>query len=152
MSDDQIDALAAMAAVQPDKMAIVDDRPGEAPRQLTYAELNRYVNRLANGLRQESVQPDDKIMWLGQNSIEVSAFSHAARKIGAVTASHQAVKTPRPTTAPVLCNHRSILVLAMVMAVIAMRLLMPDLVQRCHFGQCRCGSAFALPTQPLQHR
>ncbi len=85
MSDDQIDALAAMAAVQPGKLAIIDDRPGETPRQLTYAEFNSYVNRLANGLLHQSVEPDEKIMWLGQNSIEVSAFSHAARKIGAVS-------------------------------------------------------------------
>lgn len=79
------DSLAAMAMVQPDKTAIVDDRPGAPVRSLTYGELNAYVNRLANGLSSLGVEPGDRIMWLGQNSIEVAAFGHAARKIGTVS-------------------------------------------------------------------
>jgi fatty-acyl-CoA synthase/long-chain acyl-CoA synthetase len=92
MSDDAptsekaaMDGLTAVAMTQPDKLAVVDDRPGESPRLMTYAEFNRYVNRIANGLRAMNVEPDEKIMWLGQNSLEITAFSHAARKIGAVS-------------------------------------------------------------------
>ncbi len=52
---------------------------------MTYRELNGYVNRLANGLVNLGIEPGDSVMWLGQNSIEVSAFNHAARKIGTVS-------------------------------------------------------------------
>jgi acyl-CoA synthetase (AMP-forming)/AMP-acid ligase II len=80
-----IDSLTAVALAAPDRVAVIDDRPGAPARTLTYHELNRCVNRMANGLRDVGVQPGDKIMWLGQNSIEVVAFSHAARKVGAVS-------------------------------------------------------------------
>ncbi len=83
--DVPLDSLAAMALAQPDKTAIIDDRPGGPVRSMTYRDFNSYVNRLANGLRGLGVVPGDSIMWLGQNSIEVSAFSHAARKIGTVS-------------------------------------------------------------------
>ena len=79
------DVLAAMASAQGDKLAVIDDRPGETARLMTYSEFNRYVNRIANGLLSIGIETDQKIMWLGQNSIEISAFSHAARKIGAVS-------------------------------------------------------------------
>ena len=79
------DTLTAMAAALPDKTAIVDDRPGEPVRSLTYRQFNAYVNRLANGLLDLGVASGDTVMWLGQNSIEVSAFGHAARKIGTVS-------------------------------------------------------------------
>ncbi len=79
------DSLAAMAAARPDKAAIIDDRPGGLVRSMTYRDFNGYVNRLANGLLSLGVAPGDRIMWLGQNSIEVSAFGHAARKIGTVS-------------------------------------------------------------------
>ncbi|MDH3293780.1 MAG: AMP-binding protein [Acidimicrobiia bacterium] len=92
MSDDrrqpertEVDSLTAMALAQPDKAAVIDDRPGEVPRILTYAEFNHYVNRIANGLRAMGVVPDEKVMWLGRNSIEVTGFAHAARKLGAVS-------------------------------------------------------------------
>ncbi|MDH5521447.1 MAG: AMP-binding protein, partial [Acidimicrobiia bacterium] len=84
-SDAPQDTLSAMARAQPDKTAIIDDRPGGPVRSMTYRELNGYVNRLANGLLSLGVEPGDSIMWVGQNSIEVSAFSHAARKIGTVS-------------------------------------------------------------------
>ncbi len=80
-----VDSLTAVALAAPDRVAVIDDRPGAPARTLTYHQLNRCVNRMANGLRDVGVQPGDKTMWLGQNSIEVVAFSHAARKVGAVS-------------------------------------------------------------------
>ena len=84
-SEVPLDSLTAMAAARPDKTAIIDDRPGEPVRSLTYREFNGYVNRLANGLLSLGIEPGDRIMWLGRNSIEVAAFSHAARKTGTVS-------------------------------------------------------------------
>ncbi len=77
--------MATHAEALNDKIAVIDDRPGEEPRQLTFAELNRCVNRIANGLIGLGVKPGDKAMWLGQNSIETVSFVHAARKAGAVS-------------------------------------------------------------------
>lgn len=79
------DHLTAHAAANPDKVAVIDDRPGQTPRQQTFAEFNGYANRLANGLLDMGVEPGSKVMWLGQNSIEVFAFSHAARKAGCIS-------------------------------------------------------------------
>ena len=44
---EEMDLLAAHAAANPDKPAVIDDRPGETVRRQTFAELNRYANRIA---------------------------------------------------------------------------------------------------------
>jgi acyl-CoA synthetase (AMP-forming)/AMP-acid ligase II len=80
-----MDVLTAHAMSQPDKVAVIDDRPGAEARQLTFAELDRYANRIANGLLAMGAGPGDKVMWCGQNSLELVAFSHAGRKAGLVT-------------------------------------------------------------------
>ncbi len=80
-----MDLLTAHAAATPDKVAVIDDRPGEPPRSMTFAEFNRCANRLANGLIGAGVTPGSKVMWLGQNSLEVMAFTHAARKAGTIS-------------------------------------------------------------------
>jgi acyl-CoA synthetase (AMP-forming)/AMP-acid ligase II len=73
------DLLAGHAQNTPDRVAIVD---GET--SITYGDLNRTVNRLANGLRALGVRPDDRAVWCGANSVPVITFLHAARKIGLV--------------------------------------------------------------------
>ncbi|MCB0990555.1 MAG: AMP-binding protein, partial [Acidimicrobiales bacterium] len=85
MTDVTPDLITAHAAANPDKIAIIDDRPGQQPRQITFAELDQYTNRIANGLLDLGVEPGDKVMWLGQNSLEVMSFSHAARKAGLIS-------------------------------------------------------------------
>ncbi len=85
MAEAEPDVITTHASTMPDKVAVIDDRPGDTVRQLTFAELNRYVNRIANGLLALDVRPGDKVMWLGQNSIETVAFVHAARKAGAIS-------------------------------------------------------------------
>lgn len=79
-----MDQITAHAQALPDKIAVIDDRPGATARTMTFAELDLYTNRIANGLIDRGVGPGDKVMWLGQNSIELLAFTHAARKVSAV--------------------------------------------------------------------
>jgi fatty-acyl-CoA synthase/long-chain acyl-CoA synthetase len=78
-----LDLLALHAQRQPERPALIDDRPGRPVVQLSYAELNARVNRLAHALLARGVRPGDKLVWCGMNSIGVVAVVHAARKIGA---------------------------------------------------------------------
>jgi fatty-acyl-CoA synthase/long-chain acyl-CoA synthetase len=77
------DLLTTYAQSQPDKLSVVDDRPGRDRVCLTYAELEDASNRLANVLLDLGVRPNTKVVWCGQNSIGVVAIVNAARKIGA---------------------------------------------------------------------
>ena len=79
-----MDLITGHAQTSPDRLAVIDDRPGGQPRQMTFTELDLYTNRLANGIAAEGLEAGSKVMWLGQNSLEVLAFSHAARKAGMV--------------------------------------------------------------------
>ncbi|MEZ5375477.1 MAG: AMP-binding protein [Acidimicrobiales bacterium] len=80
-----MDLLTAHAQATPDKVAVVDDRPGQEPRQMTFAEFNACANRLANGIVDAGIDAGAKVMWLGQNSLEVFAFYHAARKASTIS-------------------------------------------------------------------
>jgi fatty-acyl-CoA synthase/long-chain acyl-CoA synthetase len=77
------DILTVYAQAQPDKLGVVDDRPGEPVRQVTYAELEAAANRLAHVLRDRGVGPGVKLAWCGQNSLGIVVLVNAARKIGA---------------------------------------------------------------------
>lgn len=79
-----MDQLAAHAEAMPDKTAVIDDRPGETARLLTFAELNSFANRIASGLVERGAGPGSKLLWCGKNSLELVAFTHAARKVGAL--------------------------------------------------------------------
>ena len=68
-----------------DRLAVLDDRPGESPRSMTYAEFNAHTNRLANGLVDLGVAVDDHVAWWGENSLETLCAMHAIRKAGAVS-------------------------------------------------------------------
>lgn len=78
------DLLTSYAALQPGKLAVIDDRPGDAARKLTYAELEARANELANVLSEQGVGPGTTCVWCGQNSLGVVTFVNAARKAGAV--------------------------------------------------------------------
>jgi acyl-CoA synthetase (AMP-forming)/AMP-acid ligase II len=73
------DLLAGHAQNTPDRVAIID---GET--SITYGDLNRTVNRLANGLLALGLRPGDRAVWCGPNSVPVLTFLHAARKLGLV--------------------------------------------------------------------
>src|SRR5438309_11746168 len=71
------DVLVLCAQNTPDKLAVV-----EAGKHVTFLELNRDVNRLANGLQQLGLRPGERAVWCGPNSYEVIVFQHVARKLG----------------------------------------------------------------------
>jgi acyl-CoA synthetase (AMP-forming)/AMP-acid ligase II len=77
------DFLAVYAAAQPEKPAVIDDKPDGRMTRWSYAELNARTNRLAHRMQALGVKPRDRVIWCGMNSPEVVAMSHAARKIGA---------------------------------------------------------------------
>jgi len=78
------DILTGYAALQPDKLAAVDDRGDGNVMSWTYAQLEEQANRLANALAGLGVGPGAKVIWCGPNSLPVLAVLNAARKLGAI--------------------------------------------------------------------
>jgi fatty-acyl-CoA synthase/long-chain acyl-CoA synthetase len=77
------DFLTAYSIAQPDKVAVIDDRPDGTISTLTYNELNQQANRLANVLLDLGARPGDtKVVWCGQNSPGLVVMINAARKLG----------------------------------------------------------------------
>ncbi len=77
------DLLTVYAQVQPDKPAVIDDRPDGRIDRLSWAELNVAANKLANVLLSLGVRPPStKVVWCGQNSAGVVVMINAARKLG----------------------------------------------------------------------
>ncbi len=77
------DFLTVYAQVQPDKPAVIDDRPDGTVTSVSFAELNARTNRLANVLLGIGVTPGEtKVVWCGQNSIGLVTMINAARKLG----------------------------------------------------------------------
>ncbi len=77
------DFLTLYAQIQPDKAAVIDDRPDGTMITLSFAELNERTNRLANVLIDLGAKPGDtKVVWCGQNSIGLVTMVNAARKLG----------------------------------------------------------------------
>ena len=73
------DILTIHATARPNDTAVI-----EGDTVLTLDEFNRVVNRYGNVLRAHGVKAGEKVLWVGQNGIEVVAINHAARKVGAV--------------------------------------------------------------------
>ena len=61
------DILSIYAQGQPDKPAVIDDRPDGSVVKWTYAELEAQSNRVANLLLSLGVAPGRKILWCGPN-------------------------------------------------------------------------------------
>jgi fatty-acyl-CoA synthase/long-chain acyl-CoA synthetase len=76
------DFLTTYAQVQPDKPAVIDDRPDGTLLRWTFAQLNEQANRLGNVLVDLGAGPGRKVVWCGQNSPSIVAVVNAARKIG----------------------------------------------------------------------
>jgi acyl-CoA synthetase (AMP-forming)/AMP-acid ligase II len=77
------DFLTAYSITQPNKMAVIDDRPDGTLTTMTYKELNEQANRLAHVLLDLGARPGDtKVVWCGQNSPGVVVLINAARKMG----------------------------------------------------------------------
>lgn len=76
------DYFTQLAQSQPDKLAVIDDRPDGTPIQWTYRQLEDNANRLGRVLMDFGVQAGDKAIWCGQNSPWLVAMMHACRKTG----------------------------------------------------------------------
>jgi acyl-CoA synthetase (AMP-forming)/AMP-acid ligase II len=76
------DFLTMHAQNQPDKVAVIDDRPDGTVHQLTFAELEAASNRLGRVLQSMGSGPGTKVVWCGQNSIPLVVAIGACRKIG----------------------------------------------------------------------
>ncbi|MGH9050792.1 MAG: AMP-binding protein [Acidimicrobiia bacterium] len=63
---------------------IVDAASGDRPRVVSFAALNADVNRAAHALRALGMQPGERLVWCGPNSVEVLVTIHAARKAGQI--------------------------------------------------------------------
>lgn len=79
------DLLTSLAERFADKPALVDDRPDGTLIQWSFNELEAAANRLARVFMQAGIVPGDRVIWCGQNSCQVVAAGHAARKAGAVS-------------------------------------------------------------------
>jgi acyl-CoA synthetase (AMP-forming)/AMP-acid ligase II len=77
------DFLTIYAGVQPDKVAVVDDRPGAGVHTLSYAQLEERANQLGHVLVAHGAAAGRKIVWCGQNSTGIVVMVNAARKVGA---------------------------------------------------------------------
>lgn len=77
------DFLTTYAQMQPQKVAVIDDRPNATARVLTWCELNTQANKLANVLLTSGVaEAGTKVVWCGPNSIGIVVMVNAARKLG----------------------------------------------------------------------
>ncbi len=72
------DVLAEHARSRPEQLATID-----GDRRHTYRVLARRVEGLARGLRRAGVNPDDRVLWLGQNSDRVLELLLASARLGA---------------------------------------------------------------------
>jgi fatty-acyl-CoA synthase/long-chain acyl-CoA synthetase len=82
MSQPAPDYLTIKAQEQPDKTALIDDRPDGTRTVLTYAELERRSCRVANALLGEGLSQGERVLWCGCNSPGAVIMIHAARKAG----------------------------------------------------------------------
>jgi fatty-acyl-CoA synthase/long-chain acyl-CoA synthetase len=97
------DILAMYAASQPDKLAVIEDRPDGTVVTWTFAELEAQSNRLANLLVSLGARPEAKVLWCGPNSPQVVAIMNATKKIGAMAIPLNYRLTP--TEALYVINH-----------------------------------------------
>ena len=72
------------ASTQPDKMAVIDDRPDRPVVAWTFAELDRRANQLAHHLGNLGAGTSTKVVWCGQNSAGLLSMTNAIRKLGAI--------------------------------------------------------------------
>ncbi len=77
------DFLSTYAQLQPQKVAVIDDRPNAPLRVLTWSELNIQANKLANVLLGSgAAEEGTKMVWCGPNSIGIVIMINATRKLG----------------------------------------------------------------------
>jgi len=71
--------LDVVARYQPEKIAVIFE-----DQRITYRDLNREANKLANGLRARGIAPGDRVLLFMQNSLMLVTAYAAILKAGAV--------------------------------------------------------------------
>ena len=79
-----VDCCDRWALVDPDRTAIIEIGPDEAPHAFTFGEMRAESNRLANALRKRGVGRGDRVAVLLPQSRHVAAAHMAIYKLGAV--------------------------------------------------------------------
>ncbi len=79
------DSLELHAQATPDKLAVIDDRPGLEPVTYTFVQLDGRANQLAHLLSGLGAGPGTKVVWCGQNSAGLLLATHGIRRTGAVS-------------------------------------------------------------------
>jgi acyl-CoA synthetase (AMP-forming)/AMP-acid ligase II len=74
-----VDVLAVHTEADPEKVAVID-----GDRVMNRRDFNALVNRYSDVMLGAGIRAGEKVLWVGQNSLEVVAVNHAARKVGAV--------------------------------------------------------------------
>ena len=67
------------ARLTPNKEAVIDASKG---KRITFADFDRLIRKLANGLRTMGLQKGDRVAILSQNSVENLATFYACGRIG----------------------------------------------------------------------
>ncbi|MCZ6617130.1 MAG: AMP-binding protein, partial [Gammaproteobacteria bacterium] len=76
------DILTVLSERHPDKTAVIDDRTDGTLTCWTFEELESRANKLAHMLLAFDVEPQTRVLWCGQNSAQIVAFTNACRKVG----------------------------------------------------------------------
>jgi acetyl-CoA synthetase len=79
-----VDCCDRWALVDPDRTAIIEIGPDDAPHAFTFGEMRAESNRLANALRKRGVSRGDRVAVLLPQSRHVAAAHMAIYKLGAV--------------------------------------------------------------------
>jgi acyl-CoA synthetase (AMP-forming)/AMP-acid ligase II len=79
------DPLTDISRAQPDKLAVIDDRPDGTIIRWTYAQLEENANRLGNAFLALGLEPKQRVVWFGRNSPWIVAMMAAGRKCGATS-------------------------------------------------------------------
>lgn len=79
---DRSGGLEHWAETQPEKVALIQDDPDGSYRELTFKQLYSEVNRVANAILALDLQPDERVAWIGRNSLEVVTLIQGAALAG----------------------------------------------------------------------
>ncbi len=79
-----VDCCDRWALVDPNRTAIIEIGPDDAPQPFTFGEMRAESNRLANALRRRGVMRGDRVAVLLPQSRHVAAAHMAIYKLGAV--------------------------------------------------------------------
>jgi acetyl-CoA synthetase len=79
-----VDCCDRWALADPDRTAIIEIGPDDAPQAFTFGEMRAESNRLANALRKRGVRRGDRVAIMLPQSRHVAALHIAIYKLGAV--------------------------------------------------------------------